>query len=133
MATKQASKAEAIEAEIIKQITAASIRLRFDKVALRLVDGLKANVIQILPASQSVVFTVTAPLKHPAKTGAALQGWLRDLPLGGSRKTINGNDVRARRLKSVSTDMPKVIGFVHNPESNADLILNLAETSLSEL
>jgi hypothetical protein len=34
--------ADAVEREIVARLTAAKLRLRFDKVALRLVDGLKA-------------------------------------------------------------------------------------------
>lgn len=131
MAAEPVSKAETTEREIAKRIAAAGIRLRFDKVALRLVDSLKAGVVQILPGDQSIVFTVTAPIKHPAKTSAALQELLRDLSDGELRKTINGNEVRARRVSAVLTGMPRVIGFVHNPDSNADLILDLAESNLS--
>jgi len=118
-----ASKAETIEREIAEQIASAGIWLRFDKVALRLIDGLKAGVVQILPEDQSILFTVTAPIKHPAKTSAALQEVLRDLPDGEFRKTINGNEVRAGKVDTVLTGMPRVMGFVHNPEGNSNLIL----------
>ncbi len=126
-----ASKAETTEREIAERIASAGIRLRFDKVASRLIDGLKASVVQILPEDQSILFTVTAPIKHPAKTSAALQELLRDLPDGEFRKTINGNEVRARKVNLVLTGMPRVMGFVHYPESNAYLILDLAESNLS--
>ena len=130
MTAESAYKAQTTEREIAKRIAAAGIRLRFNKVALRLVDGLKTGVVQSLLGDQSIVFTVTAPIRNPAKTSAALQELLRDLPAGELRETINGNEVRARRVNAVLIGMPRVIGIVHNPESNADLILDLAESNL---
>jgi hypothetical protein len=46
------------------------------------------------------------------------------------RNTIHGNQVRLRRIAGVAADMPRALGFVHNPESDAGLILTLAETRL---
>ena len=132
MKAEPVSKAETIEREIAERIAAAGLRLRFDKVALRLVNGLKASVAQIVPEDRSIIFTVTAPIRHPAKTSAALQDLLSDLPAGELRRIIHGNQVRARQVTTDSNGMPKVIGFVHNPESDAGLILDLAERSLSE-
>jgi len=132
MKAEPVSKAETIEREIAERIAAAGLRLRFDKVALRLVNGLKASVAQIVPEDRSIIFTVTAPIRHPAKTSAALQDLLSDLPAGELRRIIHGNKVRARQVTTDSNGMPKVIGFVHNPESDAGLILDLAERSLSE-
>lgn len=128
---EQAFKSGTTEREIAERIASAGIRLRFDKVALRLIDGLKASVVEVFPEDQSIVFTVTAPIKHPAKTSAALQRLLRDLPSGNIRQTINGNEVCARKVNAVLTGMPRVMGFVHNPESNADLILDIAESNLT--
>lgn len=122
-------KAETTESEITKKIATSGIRLRFDKVVLRLLDSVKAGVCQSLPLHQSIMFTVTAPIKLPAKTSVALQDWLGCLPLGDSRKRINGNDVRAR--KAFTTGTSRVLGFVHNPGSDAERILDLAESSLS--
>ena len=131
MAAEPASKHRTTEQEIAERIATAGVRLRFDKVALRLVDGLKSEITQILPGDQSIIFTVTAPIKHPAKTRAALQELLCDMPVGELCKTINGNVVRVRRVNAISAGMPRVIGFVHNPLSNAELILDLAEWNLS--
>jgi hypothetical protein len=100
METKPISKAEMIEAKIAERIAATGIRLRFDKVALRLLDGVKAGVSQILPIDQSIAFTVTAPIKFPAKTSAALQECLRQLHAQGLSTAINGNKIRARIVKN---------------------------------
>ena len=117
--------------KIAERITSAGIQLRFDRVALRLIGDLQAGVDDVLPQDESIVFTVTAPIKHPAKTSAALQRLLRDLPSGNIRQTINGNEVSARKVNAVLTGMPRVMGFVHNHERNHDLILDLAESKLT--
>ena len=127
------SGAATIEEKITSRMNAAGIRIRSDKVALRLLACVKAGVAPTLAADQSIACTVTAPIKLPAKTCAALREWLlghldgRDL-----RTTINGNEVRARITNNTTSDKPRVVGFVHNPESNADLVLEIAETSLRE-
>jgi hypothetical protein len=121
---------EAIEKTITQRIAAAGIRLRFDRVALRLLEGVKSALAQSLPEDQSIAFTVTAPIKLPAKTSVALQEWLRRLPTHGRETTINGNEIRARIINHTTSGMPRVIGFVHNAECNADFALDIAEASL---
>jgi hypothetical protein len=123
--------ADAIEREILGRIKAAKLELRFDKVVARLVGGLKAALAGVVAEGQAVVFTVAAPIKLPAKTAAALEGLLRDCPPGGERREVlHGNPVRVRRLAGVAPHMPKALGFVHNPKSDAGLILDLAAARL---
>jgi hypothetical protein len=120
-----------IEQEITERLVAARLRLRFDKVVLRLINSLKTTLAEIVPEDQTVIFTLTAPIKLPAKTAAAIEGLVRDgLPDSKVRNTIHGNHVRLRRVAGVPAEMPRVIGFVHNPESDASLILALAEARL---
>ena len=123
--------ADAVEREINAQLKAAKLRLRFDKVALRLVGRLKAALADAVPEGQTVVFTITAPIRLPAKTAAALQNMLRDGPTDADRSEIvHHNQVRIRRLNRVPKHMPKVLGFVHNLESDAGVVLALAEARL---
>jgi hypothetical protein len=123
--------ADTVEREIIARIGAAKLRLRFDRVALRLVGGLKAALASAVPAGETVVFTISAPIRLSAKTALALDRLLRDgLTDGERREIIHGNEVRSRRLKGVPKHMPKVMGFVHNQESDAGAILALAEAQL---
>lgn len=125
------TKPAAIEQEITERITAASLRLRFDKVVLRLIDKVKAAVTDIVPEDQTVIFTLTAPIKRPAKTADAIEALVRDdLPDCEVRNTIHGNGVRLRRVTGVPAEMPRVIGFVHNRDSDAGLILAIAEARL---
>jgi hypothetical protein len=121
----------AIEREIIERIVAAKIRLRFDKAVLRLVSGLKAALAEVIPEEQTLIFTVTAPIRRRAKTAAALEALVRaGLPNGDVRSTVEENDVRLRQVIDVPAHMPKVLGFVHTLESDAGLILALTESQL---
>jgi hypothetical protein len=121
----------AIEREIIERIVAAQIRLRFDKAVLRLVSGLKAALAEVIPEGQTLIFTVTAPIRRRAKMAAALEALVRaGLPNGDVRSTVEENDVRLRQVIDVPAHMPKVLGFVHTLESDAGLILALTESQL---
>jgi hypothetical protein len=125
------TKPSMIEREIAERIAAAKIRLRFDRSVLRLVNGLKAALAEVVPEGQAVIFTVTAPIKRRAKTAAALESLVRGgMPSDELCNTIEDNEVRLRRVTGVAAHIPKVIGFVHNPESDAALILALAESRL---
>ncbi|MBY5751129.1 hypothetical protein E0H51_11600 [Rhizobium leguminosarum bv. viciae] len=120
-----------VELEIMDRIAAAKIRLRFDKSVVRLINSLKVALAEVVPEGQAVIFTVTAPIKRRVKTAAALEILVRSgLPSGEVRNTIQDNHVRVRRVTNVAAHMPKVVGFVHNPESDSDFILKLAESQL---
>jgi hypothetical protein len=132
MATKSpATGAETVERKIGARLTAAKFRLRFDKVALRLASGLKAALASSVPEGQSLVFTITAPIRLPGKTATALESMARSCPPDAELgEVIHNNEVRVRRLTGVPRHMPKALGFVHNPESDAGAILTLAEALL---
>lgn len=132
-AKSPAIEADVIERDIVGLITAAKLRLRFDKAVLRLVGSLKAALANVIPEEQTVIFTITAPIRLPAKTAATLENLVRNgVPDGERREAVYGNQVRIRWLTGVPTHMPKVLGFVHNRESDAGLILALAEARLLE-
>jgi len=123
----------AIEREIAERAAAAKLRLRFDKAVVRLVGRLKAALAGIVPEDQTIIFTVSAPIRLPAKTAAALESLVRDgLPGGELRSIVHGNQVQVRRITGVPSSMPRVVGFVHNPESDAGLVLDLAKSRLLE-
>jgi hypothetical protein len=120
-----------VEQEIIAQIAATGIRLRFDKVALRLVNGLKAALSDVVPDGQAVIFTVTAPIRHPAKTATALENLVRNgLPSHEFGSDVHDNQVRIRQVTGVEAKMPRIFGFVHNSGSDAGTILALTESRL---
>jgi hypothetical protein len=130
VAKSRAIDADTVEREIIARLRAAKLRLRFDKVALRLVGGLKAALASDVPEGQTVVFTITAPIRLPGKTAQALEKMVRGATDVERREVVRDNEVRTRRLTGVPKHMPKVLGFVHNVESDAGSILALMEARL---
>jgi hypothetical protein len=119
-----------MEKEVIRRIAAAGVRLRFDRVANRLLNEVKAAVVQTLAVDRTIAFTVTAPIRLPAKTTIALQQWLKRLEPELSSTLIHGNEIHARMIRNTTSDMPRVLGFVHNPSSNPEQLLDIAEMSL---
>ena len=109
--------------------------LRFDKVAVGLVERVRAAVSDAVPPGITVALTVTAPIRMGSKTSAALEEKIRVL-LGQRRKasdvtaTMQGNRVRIRLIKSDSGSAPQVLGFVHNPGADSRLILDVAGSTL---
>jgi hypothetical protein len=113
-------------------------RLRFDKVVLRLIGGLQAALREAVPEDEAVMLTVTAPIRLPAKTAAALESRIRDGLARRSAKaevaeTIHGNRIRLRFVKGVPAQASRVIGFVHNPETDPEVLLHLAQSLLERI
>jgi hypothetical protein len=128
-----ARKRVAVEVTTIKQRIAdpggrTTPRLRFDRVALGLVRRLQARLCESVPDGKTVILTITAPIRVPAKTAAALENKIRtslsrrSAPME-DRDTIHGNQIRVRLVKGGSRRTPKVIGFVHNPNSDPGVLL----------
>src|SRR5262249_26632891 len=105
-------------------------RLRFDKVARRVIDGLQASLADSVPDGTTVLVTITAPIRVPAKTAAALEGKIRTL-LGrrrGSRShrgTVHGNRVQMRLVSHESKRAPELIGFVHNSDTDPLVLMDM--------
>ena len=138
-----AGKRIAVEVTVIRRRRAERVslvkpRLRFDKVVLRLIGGLQAALREAVPDGRAVMLTVTAPIRLPGKTAAALEarihaGLTRRPAKIETAETIHGNRVRVRIVKDVSAKASKVIGFVHNPETDAEVLLNLTQSLLEEI
>jgi hypothetical protein len=102
------------------------IRLRFDKVVFRLMQHLQNQVGQNLPDGRMALLTVTAPIRLPSKTAVAIEEKIRSAgEQNSTRATIHGNRVRIRILRHGSPALPKVIGFVHNPDSDPRPLLKM--------
>jgi hypothetical protein len=102
--------------------------LRFDKVATRLVEQLRAKCEEIVPNGITVLLAVTAPIRMAAKTIAAVEERMSSLLIERARdaeETVYGNRVRLRILRSLPEPAPKLIGFVHNPETDPLQLFNL--------
>lgn len=112
-------------------------RLRFDKVATRLIEHLQAVLGETVPDGMTVLLTITAPIRLPSKTAAALEGKIPTLLRRVSsdrdeKDTVHGNRVQIRVLRDKPACAPKMIGFVHNPDSDPLLLLDMT-TELLEL
>lgn len=108
---------------------AAGLRLRFDKVAQRLVLRVR-TALQAAAPGRAVIFTVTAPIRRPAVATAGIIRLAREADQGVRIVAqIEGNGVCLRRLDD--HPLGGVLGFVHNPESDAAAILDLAAAALS--
>lgn len=106
-------------------------RLRFDRVATRLIERLERNLDAAVPKGMALFVTVTAPIRLAAKTTAALEEIVPPALAGGSlrtdkRTTINGNRIRIRLLQRQSPRAPRVIVFVHNPGVDHRALLAMA-------
>jgi hypothetical protein len=112
--------------------------LRFDRVATRLIEGLQAILGEAVPDGMTVLLTITAPIRLPSKTAAALEGKIqtllgRESPSRDEKTTIHGNRVQIRVLMGASERAPKMIGFVHNSDSDPLLILNMTRELLERI
>jgi hypothetical protein len=109
--------------------------LRFDKVATRLIKGLRAALGESVPDGTTVLLTVTAPIRLPSKTATSLENKIQMLlgrrsPDRDEKDTIHGNRVQIRVLRDGSERAPKLIGFVHNSDSDPLLLLNVTREFL---
>jgi hypothetical protein len=112
--------------------------LRFDKVARGLIARLQDALCQSVPDGTAVILTVTAPIRLPTKTAEALADKIRDCLAQRSepvevRDEIYGNQVRVRLVAGVARTASQVIGFVHNPDSDPDVLLDLAQSLLQQI
>ena len=108
----------------------ARLRLRFDKVVTRLMERLRVTLDKTVPDGVTVLLTLTAPIRLASKTASALEGkiqnLLRRVSVGRDNKdTIHGNQVRIRLLRNGLERAPKMIGFVHNFDTDPLLLLNM--------
>jgi len=125
----------AIAVATIKPQVAARQRLRFDKVALELLQRLQTALQDSVPDGKTVVLTVTAPIRQSGKTAAAFEEKIKDGLARRAAKldikdTIQSNSVRARLVKGGN---PEVIGFVHNPDPKSDVLLDLTQSLLEHV
>ena len=95
--------------------------LRFDKVAIRLLDRLEAACRKTVPAGTTVLFAITAPIRLASKTAATVEDKIETLarrqsPGRDVKALVNGNRIRIRLVKGKSRRSPRFIGFVHNAD-----------------
>lgn len=114
----------------------AKLRLRFDKVVVRLERRLQAALRDVVPNGMMVVVTVTAPIRVPAKTILGLENKVRALlrkpPSTGQKGTIHGNRVWIRFERTRSTKAPILMTLVHNAGSDPRILLEVTHTLLEK-
>jgi hypothetical protein len=113
-------------------------RLRFDRVALRLVENLRTALSGSVPSGQTVLVTITAPIRLPARTAAAIEAKIRKLIAARAvparlTLTIHGNEVRVHLLKGGTGRTARLIGFVHNPDSDPGILIDVARALLARV
>ncbi len=75
--------------------------------------------------------TITAPIKHPAKTAEDVTKVINDYLKSGMQKqdsklTVFENNIQFRVAQSSPKQTEKFIGLVHNPDIDATMLLDLA-------
>ena len=113
-------------------------RLRFDRVALRLVDDLRTALGGSVPDGQTVLVTITAPIRLPARTAAAIEEKIRKLVATRAAParltgTIHGNEIQVHLLKGGTGRTARLIGFVHNPDSDPGILIDVARALLARV
>jgi len=111
-----------LKGRVTGRTNAAIPHLRFDKVATRLINRLQAGLHDSVPPGMIVLLTLTAPIRLPSKTAAALQDRInaliqRGAPRRDVKDKICDNRIQVRFLREVPEQAPKMIGFVHNSDS----------------
>jgi hypothetical protein len=112
--------------------TVSRLGLRFDRVVMRVLDDLRRFAEGKTPAGASVILTLTAPIRMPAKTISALELEIEALLRAGlgDRDRIAevcSNAVRLRLVEHAPTRDHRLVGFVHNRDSDARHLVDLAE------
>jgi hypothetical protein len=111
----------------------AKLGLRFDRVVIAVLGDLRSFVEVATPETLSVIVTISAPIRLPAKTVSDLKTNITARLAAGSRKpdsssaTLHGNSVHIRLLERSTNAPARFIGFVHNPDSAPERLLDLAE------
>lgn len=110
-------------------------RLRFDKVATRLIERLQTALGKTVLDGMTVLLTITAPIRLASKTAAALEQKMQTLLGRGSpdrdeKDTIYGNRVRIRLLRDKTEGAPRMIGFVHNSDTDPLLLMSMTRELL---
>ena len=106
--------------------------LRFDRVVIGVLGDLRSFVEVATPETLYVIVTISAPIRLPAKTVSDLKTNITARLAAGSRQAdssaiLHGNSVRIRLLERSTKAPTRLIGFVHNPDSAAERLLDLAE------
>ncbi len=114
-------------------MTISKLGLRFDKVVVELLEDLRAFTEHNVPIGHSVLVTVTAPIKLPNKTEQAIEEQISQLLDAAIdwQGIVFENSVHIKVVKPfASKQKHRLVGFVHNPGTNAKVLLTIGEAWL---
>jgi hypothetical protein len=125
----------ALEFAIAERTDLTKPHLRFDKVARRLIGHVQEALRASVPKGKVVLVTVTAPMHLASRTASALEAAVRDQLARETMQadcnlSIHGNQVRVRLVQSRTKLCSNVIGYVHNPGTDAGRLLDIAQQLL---
>lgn len=124
-------------APVSARIATPAPRLRFDRVVLRLMTDLQSALAGTAPDGTTALVTLTAPIRLPGRTAAAIADVVRARIARGSARDLvtilHGNGVRVRIVAHTLMHAPPLIGFVHNPEPQPQRLLDCATEWLAVL
>lgn len=111
--------------------------LRFDKVALRFVRDLQGALQNAVPDGKTLILTITAPIRMASKTAGAFESQMKDRLVRGRAylmlaETMQGNQMRARLVKGAK-GASRVLGFVHNPNIDGKVLIEMAQGILDSI
>jgi hypothetical protein len=95
--------------------------LRFDRVVQRVMGELRAFTDQTVSPGVTVLLSLTAPIRLPARTVDELRQAMTAFlaasdPPREWQGEVNGNSARLRLIAGKAAHAPSLIGFVHNRE-----------------
>jgi len=130
--------ATAIESRVARRAKVTKPRLRFDRVALGLVDRLRSALCRSVPDGRTAIVTITAPIRLPSRTAIAMEEKIRKLLATRAAParltgTIHGNEIQVHLLKGGTGRTARLIGFVHNPDSDPTILIDLARSLLARI
>jgi hypothetical protein len=128
----------AVGSRVSRRSRDAPPRLRFDRVVLKVLGRLRAALDGGLLRGATVILTITAPIRLASRTAAALEERIRALLGGRSARgqltdTVHGNQVQIRIIRGSKTSTSKLVGFVHNRDSDPTILFDLTRSLLRRI
>lgn len=101
--------------------------LRFDKVALRLLRSLQNEIAKEELKTKTIVLTITAPIKLPARTEYELVKQIKAIVASG-KKNNSSRSILGNRIRVITQSLESgihFIGLVHNQNVSSTTLVNM--------